>query len=1036
MEKQALCESNHLLNCTDDMYFSQPGSMAVCGQNYGMPALESVQPSPISPHFYQDPLESPVTPAQDFGTMVDGPKDPGLWPGGNHAKAAPNLWCPPLQVEAMEMREISNDRGYQYNTLAHVDSEGAGKHPGDSLPRLDSFNQVFASHNLRILQGGKGPQSPGRMLASSPLCAPTDAALRQLLSQKTPLQPTEPPHRYPPVEPQPSRGYDQGHVKAMPGPQQQTHYGYQQQLPQQDQYYLQQQAMQPQPQPEMVACGRSLQQFHMHQQLEHQPGSYYSTHVTTQQPVQTPSFLTSYGQNCKIQQQQQQQQQQFMSSDPGHSIQQAQMFFQEQQKHRQLYHQNNLYLPQPQQNPIQEEIHPAPSDTSRPLPNPGQHTPTHPAHSFMYPREHGLACQEHTAPLGPTTSPLPQGPGSEREVLSIIHRTSSNHSPSSPWLQVPVPNYQEDPLSPDHSKHSHVANNTPMKVEVMKREEAPSKLLCSTCQKEFKSLPALNGHMRSHVGFKTVPTPKMLLKIEKAAVRGATQATQAPRTSKKKYRHTLQPLVIPSPGVGLATVSAVLFQSRLRSPPAAGEEPAYTPPPMLSPVRRGSGLFNSVRAAATGGSVSPATPRVFLRRTGSVSANIVLTAVGSGEQSVDIEPRINIGPRFQAEIPDVQERSKVEKDIHLAGLLWTPWRELEDPATQQKVDDLVNVACSSVLPGGGTNTEFALHCLFECRGNFLATLEKLLMLKPLRHKANPLAGYHYAGSDKWTTLEKKQLTKALMIHNKDFFLVQKMVKTKTVAQCVEYYYTWKKRLCLGKRQKACLMDLEPETTDDWTKREADSENKPLEQGFRVLGSPDQADPAVLSNVSFVCEVPGCGAAFSSKQALSGHARIHSSPGSKHHMEKNRPKTAPQSIPGSLKSSPAHSTTSGETDPTLLFPCKECGKIFYKIKSRNAHMKTHRQQEDTQGWRSQKPPECTPPKSGPDSPSAAPVPVAVPQLPFDHMGLVKRLREEDVRAEEEDEDDEDDDEEEEEDCPLVAHPSAQRQLGAAAKSEEQ
>uniref|UniRef100_A0A8C9S4L9 Transcriptional regulating factor 1 n=1 Tax=Scleropages formosus TaxID=113540 RepID=A0A8C9S4L9_SCLFO len=1005
MEKQALCESNHLLNCTDDMYFSQPGSMAVCGQNYGMPALESVQPSPISPHFYQDPLESPVTPAQDFGTMVDGPKDPGLWPGGNHAKAAPNLWCPPLQVEAMEMREISNDRGYQYNTLAHVDSEGAGKHPGDSLPRLDSFNQVFASHNLRILQGGKGPQSPGRMLASSPLCAPTDAALRQLLSQKTPLQPTEPPHRYPPVEPQPSRGYDQGHVKAMPGPQQQTHYGYQQQLPQQDQYYLQQQAMQPQPQPEMVACGRSLQQFHMHQQLEHQPGSYYSTHVTTQQPVQTPSFLTSYGQNCKIQQQQQQQQQQFMSSDPGHSIQQAQMFFQEQQKHRQLYHQNNLYLPQPQQNPIQEEIHPAPSDTSRPLPNPGQHTPTHPAHSFMYPREHGLACQEHTAPLGPTTSPLPQGPG----------------------------------------------------------EEAPSKLLCSTCQKEFKSLPALNGHMRSHWGgdhmgqrscmlqaemfiacvhvceqkeggtalprekepaLPVVMPVSVPVKLQPAANKfplappwphpesdltdlvgqspqGATQATQAPRTSKKKYRHTLQPLVIPSPGVGLATVSAVLFQSRLRSPPAAGEEPAYTPPPMLSPVRRGSGLFNSVRAAATGGSVSPATPRVFLRRTGSVSANIVLTAVGSGEQSVDIEPRINIGPRFQAEIPDVQERSKVEKDIHLAGLLWTPWRELEDPATQQKVDDLVNVACSSVLPGGGTNTEFALHCLFECRGNFLATLEKLLMLKPLRHKANPLAGYHYAGSDKWTTLEKKQLTKALMIHNKDFFLVQKMVKTKTVAQCVEYYYTWKKRLCLGKRQKEVTEEFSHLASfslqDDWTKREADSENKPLEQGFRVLGSPDQADPAVLSNVSFVCEVPGCGAvsAFSSKQALSGHARIHSSPGSKHHMEKNRPKTAPQSIPGSLKSSPAHSTTSGETDPTLLFPCKECGKIFYKIKSRNAHMKTHRQQEDTQGWRSQKPPECTPPKSGPDSPSAAPVPVAVPQLPFDHMGLVKRLREEDV-----------------------------------------
>ncbi|XP_018592506.1 transcriptional-regulating factor 1 [Scleropages formosus] len=31
-----------------------------------------------------------------------------------------------------------------------------------------------------------------------------------------------------------------------------------------------------------------------------------------------------------------------------------------------------------------------------------------------------------------------------------------------------------------------------------------------------------------------------------------------------------------------------------------------------------------------------------------------------------------------------------------------------------------------------------------------------------------------------------------------------------------------------------------------------------------------------------------------------------------------------------------------------FPCKQCGKMFYKIKSRNAHMKIHRQQQDD--WR--------------------------------------------------------------------------------------
>ena len=33
------------------------------------------------------------------------------------------------------------------------------------------------------------------------------------------------------------------------------------------------------------------------------------------------------------------------------------------------------------------------------------------------------------------------------------------------------------------------------------------------------------------------------------------------------------------------------------------------------------------------------------------------------------------------------------------------------------VMELLNMACSSVMPGGGTNLELALHCLHEARGN-------------------------------------------------------------------------------------------------------------------------------------------------------------------------------------------------------------------------------------------------------------------------------------------------------------------------------
>lgn len=41
----------------------------------------------------------------------------------------------------------------------------------------------------------------------------------------------------------------------------------------------------------------------------------------------------------------------------------------------------------------------------------------------------------------------------------------------------------------------------------LSREEGShTKMRCTVCQREFKSLPALNGHMRSHGGLRTHPT--------------------------------------------------------------------------------------------------------------------------------------------------------------------------------------------------------------------------------------------------------------------------------------------------------------------------------------------------------------------------------------------------------------------------------------------------------------------------------------------------------------------------------------------------
>ncbi|XP_048830968.1 transcriptional-regulating factor 1-like isoform X1 [Brienomyrus brachyistius] len=1116
MEEQPLCENNR----PEDIYFPQHNSMGVCNMNYGAQPMVPAQLSPASPQYFQDQMESPVTPGQDFSSLVEGSKPGGAWPSSNNRKSIPNLWGSLSQGDALEMNENSSNGGYQFSTLASTESPVTPKHAINSLPRLDSFNQVFASQNLRILQGGGGGNKGSRMLVSGPICTPTDSALRQLLSQKPPqleqssMQPSGPQHRYLPMGLSASRSYDQTQSKLMhEHEQQQLQYDYQHQQP--DEYYIQQGALQQAP---VSECGRSLQQFHQQpQQLDYQQGAFYQpqAHLAAQQPMPSPSFLPGYGQNCKISQQQQQ----FMQASPAHPSQQAQLYFQEEQKPRPLYHQSSPYLQQPQGH-IQDEVHPLPSkqyhsDSNCVLPSPSQHTPTHPAHSFLFPRDHSRACQEPTMPLASTISPLPQGHAPQREVPPSIQQPNCKaggqqlHSPSSSWLQMRLPNYQDDPLSPDHSIpfHGHAACSIVVKPEVLEKNDSSNKLLCSTCKKVFKSLPALNGHMRSHGGFRALPTPKTKeggvqlpredepahpvvmpvsvpvklqppvtklpvaprwhspdkgpsshtglspqapwLCSERPQIHAASSMLksesagevegQAARPVKKKNRHRLQPLVIPTSSPTSMTRVTILYQSQLRSPHIMGDSTSYTPPPMLSPVRQGSGLFSNVKTGPgpPGGSLNPVPPRVIICKTNNASGNLILTTLGPGEKPVDIEPRINIGPRFQAVIPDLQEPSQVEKDIHKAGLLWTPWGDLDSPVAQQKVDNLVNMACSSILPGGGANTELALHCLFECRGNFMATVEKLLVLKPVRHKSNPLSDYHYAGSDKWTVAEKKLFNKAFIIHNKDFFLIQKMVKTKTVAQCVEYYYTCKKISSLGKKQKTCPSDLVPESSNDWAEAELDAK-KSQEREPKALRSPDLSDPptngtVVLSKSTFVCEVPGCGLVFSSKPALSGHGRIHSSPSScpKPLSDRSKPKTQAQSVSSSLKSSPAHSTTSGETDSTLLFPCKECGKVFFKIKSRNAHMKTHRQQDDVQVWRLQKPVGHMPVEGAPTSPRISQVPMALLQLPIDHMGLVKRLREESDHPEEEGEEEEEEEEEEEKmgkGCPLVARPVTQTQKG--------
>ncbi|XP_058657646.1 transcriptional-regulating factor 1 isoform X3 [Ammospiza caudacuta] len=1035
MGDQQLYKTNHTAN-NENLYYEQHqmNSLPSLNHSYGTSVMDAPQASPLSPPFPQDSRDSIALPvgSKSLGSMDTSRQTSWTHSGsGNHIPARNSLnnqssmWSPLGQGESHD--------GYQYS-YPQPSENRSQKITSGVLHKLDSFTQVFANQNLRIQVNNMAQvlHTESSMVDNS-----GDSALRQLLSQKPaveqqPIASTV--QRYQPVPQQTHQNFASTQQKQQMQvmQHQQLYYDYQQHLSQMQMHsaFQQGQAHVPQMQSQQL----------LPQQMQHlQQPQYYgqpqqghqrlSIQEMQQQPParqqrQCPVQIAQYYQTQPVMQQLQQQQQMQLplpsyhrepdpktmhephqySQDPGHPVQLIQLgavpqycFQDPHEQYRHLYPQSLL---QQQQQEQQKQY----LSESR-VPSLNSHVGLTPPESAEDPARQEMNSVGNAVPHRTLLPPL---------GVHLNNKSSQQDSPSTTWpQQVQLSDGRLQPLSPEQSGQN--------RETLPERADVKNKLMCSICLKEFKSLPALNGHMRSHGGVRASPNFKQETSKKPHPCAVKSEENFKPLQDKKKYRHRPEPLFIPPPSFNLSMShsGATLYQSQLRSPRVLGDHlldrthelPPYTPPPMLSPVRQGSGLFSSVLTShSTSHAQLPLTPltptpRVLLCRSNSIDGSVIPVTPGPGEQTV--EPRINIGSRFQADIPELQDRLLMEKDVHKATLVWKPWPELENKVFQQRVEDLLNMSCSSVLPGGGTNSEYALHSLFEAKGDIMVALEKLLLRKPVRLKCHPLSNYHYAGSDKWTHQERRLFKEALSTYSKDFIFVQKMVKSKTVAQCVEYYYTWKKILRLGRKHRTrlekkrdeCLTSGEEEVLEEDEeieedrKEEREMQKSPDPPAISLVGPIDL--PAVqglsLSSSSFICEMPNCGAVFSSRQALNGHARIH---GGTNQVTKTRctmpgtkQKSGTQSGYCSIKSSPAHSTTSGETDPTTIFPCKECGRVFFKIKSRNAHMKTHRQQEEQQRQKAQ--------KAAVAAEMAATIarttgPAGHSLIPLDHMSLVKHV----------------------------------------------
>ncbi|XP_056284451.1 mitotic deacetylase associated SANT domain protein a isoform X2 [Pseudoliparis swirei] len=419
--------------------------------------------------------------------------------------------------------------------------------------------------------------------------------------------------------------------------------------------------------------------------------------------------------------------------------------------------------------------------------------------------------------------------------------------------------------------------------------------------------------------------------------------------SKFKRRPRPEPLIIPphrpSTFIPPSLYSSITsYQSNLRSPVRLPDNPLtmppYTPPPILSPVREGSGLYFSafLTNIAVSNQILPPPPpttkstmRSLLHSTSSEITPPVLSLMTDATPA-SLEPRINIGQKYQAEIPELQEHPSSQLDQHKGDLVWLP---MEDSHLKH-VEGMMRMACCSVLRGGGTNQELVLHCLHECGGDFLETLGRLMLQDPLFPHGHPLASYHYSGSDCWTAEEKCYFNKGISAYRKDFFMVQKLVQTKTVAQCVEFYYTYKKQVKIGRNG---ILTFGPPDSPQEKHSEAVVDIKSSQRTKYIIQGEPEDDKR---NVSYESSHQARIAQSLQTHDYAGTMLLTKEPDPVS-MEALHP-SAPHRPPAEPAAKKGRAPPKPPPDPDAIFPCKKCGRVFYKVKSRSAHMKSHAEQE--------------------------------------------------------------------------------------------
>ncbi|NWT09400.1 MIER3 protein, partial [Vireo altiloquus] len=162
----------------------------------------------------------------------------------------------------------------------------------------------------------------------------------------------------------------------------------------------------------------------------------------------------------------------------------------------------------------------------------------------------------------------------------------------------------------------------------------------------------------------------------------------------------------------------------------------------------------------------------------------------NGNSSEDTRKEIKVGSQYQAEIPAYLGRCSDDEKAYgnEDHLLWKP-----DVISESKVKEYL---FETSLRAGNENMIGRIPEGLHTRDNEQALYELLKSSHNVKEAIERYCSNGRASQEEmtaWTEEECRSFEHALLIYGKDFHLIQKnKVRTRTVAECVAFYYMWKK----------------------------------------------------------------------------------------------------------------------------------------------------------------------------------------------------------------------------------------------------